>query len=346
MTDQHILEVHDVTKHYRKRGGGRFGLGSDTVKAVDGVSLKLRKGEALGIVGESGCGKSTLTRLLTALEKPTSGQIRYRGVDVHSAKGAARTQMRRNIQMVFQDPYASLNPRKTVGSILAEPFWIHRDALPESGLRPRLEQLLEQVGLRPDHLDRYPHEFSGGQRQRIGIARGIALNPEVLICDEPVSALDVSVRAQVLNLLAELQRELSLTVVFIAHDLDVVRHFCDRIATMYLGRVVEEGDCDAVYDHPAHPYTRALLSAIPRPGFDDEPEQERIVLEGDPPSPIAPPPGCPFHTRCWMARPDCAHTVPAGHDLGEGHVSHCHFATEVADADPRAARNGSQTGSQ
>ncbi|MCP2258249.1 oligopeptide transport system ATP-binding protein [Streptoalloteichus tenebrarius] len=327
-----VLEVRDVTRHYQKRRPGRPWQ-KDVVRAVDGIDLTLYRGEALGVVGESGCGKSTLAKLLVALEKPTSGEIRYRGKDINAVRGADWNTMRRNIQLLFQDPYASLDPRKTVANIVGEPFRIHRDLVPKHRIRDRVRELLDMVGLDPDHLDRYPHEFSGGQRQRIGIARGIALNPEILVCDEPVSALDVSVRAQVINLLTELRRELGLTIVFIAHDLDVVRHFSDRVITMYLGRIVEEGPCDAVYDRPSHPYTRALLSAAPRPDFD-RPAVGRILLEGDPPSPINPPSGCSFHTRCWMARPECAQQVPPPFDLGDGHTARCLFADEVATANP------------
>ncbi len=323
-----ILEAHDLVKYYPiKTGVMRRTTGQ--VKAVDGVTFELHKGETLGIVGESGCGKSTLGRLLMRLEEPTSGKVIFQGQDWHSASGAEMRKIRRDIQIVFQDPYTSLNPRMTVGDIIGEPFEIHSEVVPKGGRRRRVQDLLDLVGLNPEHINRYPHQFSGGQRQRIGIARGIALNPKVLICDEPVSALDVSVQAQVVNLMEKLQDELDLAYVFIAHDLSVVRHISDRVGVMYLGKLAELGTEDEVYQHPTHPYTQALLSAVPVPDPRLRGKREQIVLVGDVPSPANPPKGCRFHTRCWKAQDICKVEVPALIDRpdGEGvHRSACHFA--------------------
>ena len=287
MTGEVILQAENLVKHYPiKAGVLRRTVGH--VKALDGVSFELYKGETLGIVGESGCGKSTLGRMLMRLEEPTAGKLTFDGVDVYSQKGGAMRRLRRDIQIVFQDPYTSLNPRMTVGDIVGEPFEIHTDVLPKGDRRQRVQQLLELVGLNPEHINRYPHQFSGGQRQRIGIARGLALNPKVIICDEPVSALDVSVQAQVVNLLAELQAGLGLAYIFIAHDLSVVRHISDRVGVMYLGKMVEIGDEDQIYSRPTHPYTQALLSAVPMPDPTMRNAREQIVLTGDVPSPGQP----------------------------------------------------------
>jgi oligopeptide/dipeptide ABC transporter ATP-binding protein len=331
---EEILQVKDLTKHFPLTQGVLFQRQVGQVKAVDGVSFELRKGETLGLVGESGCGKSTLAKLLMGMERPTSGTVRFEDRDVFGLSRGELRLLRRRMQMVMQDPYTSLNPRMTVGDIVGEPFAVHGD--PEGGRRTRVRELLEIVGLDPEHVNRYPHQFSGGQRQRIGIARALALRPDVIICDEPVSALDVSVQAQVMNLLADLQREFGLSYVFIAHDLAVVRHISDRVAVMYLGKIVEVGDEEQIYDHPTHPYTQALLSAVPVP--DPARRGTEIVLEGDVPSPTNPPSGCRFRTRCWKAEDICATDEPAleprpgatagDDDGGSPHLSACHFATE------------------
>ena len=324
-----IIEAKDLVKHYPIKGGVlRRTVGH--VKAVDGVSFELRRGETLGIVGESGCGKSTLGRLLMRLEDPTSGTVTFDGLEMYEQSGSAMRKLRRDIQIVFQDPYTSLNPRKTVGDIVGEPFDIHPDAVPKGGRRAAVQELLDLVGLNPEHINRYPHQFSGGQRQRIGIARGIALRPKVLVCDEPVSALDVSVQAQVVNLMEELQDQLGLSYVFIAHDLSVVRHISDRVAVMYLGKIVEFGTEDEIYERPTHPYTQALLSAVPVPDPTVRGKREQIVLHGDVPSPANPPTGCRFHTRCWKAQEECRTTEPGLVDRADGtaqHRSACHFAS-------------------
>ena len=329
-----IIEAKDLVKHYPIRGGVLRGI-KGWVKALDGVSFNLYKGETLGIVGESGCGKSTLGRMLMRLEEPTSGSLLFDGVDMYAQSNSGMRHMRRDIQMVFQDPYTSLNPRKTVGDIVAEPFEIHPDAVPKgTNIRTRVKELMELVGLSPDMTNRYPHQFSGGQRQRIGIARGIALNPKVLVCDEPVSALDVSVQAQVVNLMEKLQDELGLAYVFIAHDLSVVRHISDRVGVMYLGKMVELGDEEQIYERPTHPYTQALLSAVPVPDPTKRFEREQIVLTGDVPSPANPPSGCRFHTRCWRAQERCETEEPLliEHADGAGeHPSACHFAEPKTD---------------
>ena len=328
MTREVILQAENLVKHYPiKAGVLRRTVGH--VKALDGVSFELYKGETLGIVGESGCGKSTLARMLMGLEEPTAGKLIFDGVDVYSQRGGPMRRLRRDIQIVFQDPYTSLNPRMTVGDIVGEPFEIHTDVLTKRDRRQRVQQLLDLVGLNPEHINRYPHQFSGGQRQRIGIARGLALNPKVIICDEPVSALDVSVQAQVINLLAELQAGLGLAYIFIAHDLSVVRHISNRVGVMYLGKMVEIGDEAQIYSRPTHPYTQALLSAVPMADPTLRNTREQIVLTGDVPSPANPPAACRFHTRCWKAQEICSVDEPLLIPRPDGEQSHdsaCHFA--------------------
>ncbi|HEU5156671.1 MAG TPA: dipeptide ABC transporter ATP-binding protein [Streptosporangiaceae bacterium] len=348
MPAEPILEVRNLVKHFPLTRGIVVKQRIGAVKAVDGVSFELAKGATLGLVGESGCGKTTLAKLLMAVERPTSGTVLFEGRDIFGLRRAELRRLRRRVQMVLQDPYTSLNPRMTVGDIVGEPFAVHRDVAPRGDRRAKVRELLEVVGLDPAHERRYPHQFSGGQRQRIGIARALALRPDVIICDEPVSALDVSVRAQVMNLLADLQREFGLSYVFIAHDLAVVRHISDRVAVMYLGKIVETGTEDEIYDHPTHPYTQALLSAVPVPsppprrerggarrdgapgdGQDGHGRRARFVLEGDVPSPISPPSGCRFRTRCWKAADRCAADEPALEVReGSAHPSACHYASE------------------
>ncbi|MGA5170552.1 MULTISPECIES: ABC transporter ATP-binding protein [Streptomyces] len=331
-----LLEVRELVKHYPLTRGVLFRKQIGAVKAVDGVSFALRPGETLGIVGESGCGKSTVAKMLVSLERPTAGRILYKGEDITRLSGRALKAVRRNIQMVFQDPYTSLNPRMTVGDIVGEPYEIHPEVAPKGDRRRKVQELLDVVGLNPEYINRYPHQFSGGQRQRIGIARGLALRPEVIVADEPVSALDVSVQAQVVNLMEKLQGEFGLAYVFIAHDLSIVRHISDRVGVMYLGRVVETGTDTEIYDHPTHPYTQALLSAVPVPDPEVREQRERILLTGDVPSPTSVPSGCRFRTRCWKARERCALEVPllavpaAFRDTHTParHDSACHFAEE------------------
>lgn len=326
-----VLETRNLVKHFPISQGIVFKTKVGAVRAVDGVDIQLRRGETLGIVGESGCGKSTLAKLLVGLEKPTSGEVMVRGEDMARLSGHALRRARRNIQMVMQDPYTSLNPRMTVGDIIGEPFEIHPDAVPRSGRGRAVQELLDLVGLNPDHINRYPHQFSGGQRQRIGIARALALRPEIIVCDEPVSALDVSIQAQVINLLERLQRELGLSYIFIAHDLSVVRHISDRVAVMYLGKMVETGYHMAIYEQPTHPYTQALLSAVPVPDPRFRGRRDHIVLEGDVPSPADPPSGCRFRTRCWKAQPECAEHEPLLQIRPRSpHPSACHYA-EIRD---------------
>ncbi|RKR90187.1 oligopeptide transport system ATP-binding protein [Micromonospora pisi] len=324
-----VLRTQNLVKHFPITRGIVFQSQIGAVRAVDGINLELRRGETLGVVGESGCGKSTLAKLLVGLEKPTSGTIDVRGQDMTRLSGQTLRRARRNIQMVLQDPYTSLNPRMTVGDIIGEPFDIHPDVAPRGERQKRVQDLIDLVGLNPDHINRYPHQFSGGQRQRIGIARALALNPEIIICDEPVSALDVSIQAQVINLLEKLQDELGLSYVFIAHDLSVVRHIADRVAVMYLGKIVEVGTNEEIYERPTHPYTQALLSAVPVPDPTLRGHRDQIVLEGDVPSPANPPSGCRFRTRCWKAQSICAEQDPPLVEREHsGHPSACHFAEE------------------
>jgi peptide/nickel transport system ATP-binding protein/oligopeptide transport system ATP-binding protein len=319
-----LIEVRDLVKHFPITRGVVFQRQIGAVKAVDGVSFDIMQGETLGLVGETGCGKSTTARLLVRLLDPTSGTIRYDGEDISRRKGATLKDLHRHMQMIFQDPFSSLNPRKTIGSIISDPFAIHGLHKEEGERKRRVQELMDRVGLNPEHYNRYPHEFSGGQRQRIGVARAIALEPKILIADEPVSALDVSIQAQVLNLLRGLQREMGLTLVFIAHDLSVVRHMCDRVAVMYLGKIVEVGSGDALYGFPRHPYTGALLSAVPVPDPTGS-HRERQLLTGDVPSPANPPQACRFHTRCPKAQAVCSDEEPLLEDKGSGTLTACHF---------------------
>lgn len=329
-----VLEVRDLVKHFPVGRGLSFKREKGVVRAVDGVSFALQAGETLGLVGESGCGKSTVARTLLRLEEPTAGAALFHGQDIFAAGPEELKGIRRRLQVIFQDPYASLNPRMTVAEIIGEPWVIHPDVVPLAERPERVRSLLESVGLRREHAERYPHEFSGGQRQRIGIARAMALDPEVIICDEPVSALDVSVQAQVVNLLMEIQERTGIAYVFIAHDLSIVRHMSHRVAVMYLGRIVEIGTEDEVYNHPRHPYTKALLSAEPSLDFSGTREKpQRIILKGEVPSPANPPTGCRFRNRCWKAQDVCAGDAPPL-EAGAGHRVACYFpetATEPTD---------------
>ncbi|MFF3991639.1 ABC transporter ATP-binding protein [Streptomyces sp. NPDC001797] len=321
-----LLDVSGLTKHFPIKGGFPIRRTVGAVQAVDGLDFQVAEGESLGLVGESGCGKSTTGRLVTRLLEPTDGTIRYRGQDITHANRKELAPIRSEIQMIFQDPYASLNPRHTVGKIISGPMEIN-GIQPEGGREKRVRELLEIVGLNPEHFNRFPHEFSGGQRQRIGVARALALEPKLIVADEPVSALDVSIQAQVVNLLQKVQKELGIAFLFIAHDLAIVRHFSQRVAVMYLGKIVEIADREDLYDNPRHPYTRALLSAVPEATVDTEP-RERIRLVGDVPSPINPPSGCRFRTRCWKATEKCATEAPPLVQVEgnkPGHLTACHY---------------------
>ena len=325
-----LIEVEDLAKHYKMRRGLVFSRTVGDVRAVDGISFAVERGETLALVGESGCGKSTTARLALRLIEPTSGRVRFEGQDITALGGGELRRLRRRMQIVFQDPFASLNPRMTVGEILEEPLVVHRIG-DRAARRERVSQLLGLVGLAPYHAARYPHEFSGGQRQRIGIARALAVEPALVVCDEPVSALDVSIQAQVVNLLKDLQGRLGLSYLFIAHDLAVVKHVADRVAVMYLGRIVEIGPKEQVFANPRHPYTRVLLSAIPRP--DPHRKLARQVPGGDVPSPANIPPGCRFHTRCSFVVDRCRVEDPALHALEPGHFAACHRAEELPPAE-------------
>ncbi|WP_217162397.1 ABC transporter ATP-binding protein [Streptomyces sp. AC512_CC834] len=329
-----LLKVTGLQKHFPIRKG-LLQRQVGAVRAVDGIDFEVRSGETLGVVGESGCGKSTMGRLITRLLEPTAGKVEFQGKDItHLGVGGMRP-LRRDVQMIFQDPYSSLNPRHTIGTIVSAPFKL-QDVQPEGGVKKEVQRLLSVVGLNPEHYNRYPHEFSGGQRQRIGIARALALNPQLVVADEPVSALDVSIQAQVVNLLDDLQSELGLTYVIIAHDLSVVRHVSDRIAVMYLGKIMELADRDLLYKTPMHPYTKALMSAVPIPDPSRKSaKSERILLKGDVPSPISPPSGCRFHTRCWKATQVCTTTEPPLKELRPGQQVACHHPENFEDQAPQ-----------
>ncbi len=323
-----LVSVRDLKKYFPITKGIIFQRHVGDIKAVDGLSFDILKGETLGMVGESGCGKSTTGRAILQLHKPTAGEVLFEGTDLVKLKGEELRKMRRRVQMIFQDPYASLNPRMTVGNIIAEPLEVH-GILKGKAAQEKVQELLQVVGLNPYFVNRYPHEFSGGQRQRIGVARALAVNPDFIVCDEPISALDVSIQAQVINLLEELQGEFGLTYLFISHDLSAVRHISDRVAVMYLGWIVELADRDTLYRNPLHPYTKALLSAVPIPDPAIEAKRERIILTGDVPSPARPPSGCRFHTRCPIAQKGlCDVEVPVFRNVGNNHFVACHLVKD------------------
>ena len=317
-----ILRVEHLVKHFEVSSGFLGGT-TAVVKAVDDVSFSIRRGETLGLVGESGCGKTTTGRCILQLERPTSGRVLFEGRELTTMSPAELRQVRRKIQVIFQDPYSSLNPRMTIGQIIGEPLTVHRIVPDRAGRVARVRELMSHAGLLPALADRYPHELSGGQRQRVGIARALAMEPSLIICDEPVSALDVSIQAQIINLLEELQERFGLTYLFVAHDLSVVRHISDRVAVMYLGRIVELTDRASLYEKPQHPYTRALLSAVPIPDPAVEAGRERIVLGGEVPSPLNPPSGCVFHPRCPMAIEECRGVVPELREVAQAHLAAC-----------------------
>ena len=334
-----LLEVRDLKMYFPVTKGIVFQRQIGAVKAVDGINLQIKRGETLGLVGESGCGKSTAGRAIIQLYKPTAGEVVFKGRDLTKLRPNEMRRMRRDVQMIFQDPYASLNPRMTVGDIISEPIRVHGLRQGRKAVRERVQELLQLVGLNPGFSNRYPHEFSGGQRQRIGIARALAVEPDFVVCDEPVSALDVSIQAQVINLLEDLQDQLGLTYLFIAHGLSVVKHISDRVAVMYLGKIVELADSVELYRKPLHPYTRALLSAVPIPDPLVEKQRKRILLEGDVPSPLNPPPACHFHTRCPIAIDKCKVEEPPFVDYGGGHYAACWRAHEIEDLLPNVAQD-------
>lgn len=333
-----LLDIRDLKMYFPITSGILLRRQVGAVKAVDGINLTIKRGETLGLVGESGCGKSTAGRAILQLHKPTSGEVIFEGRDLTKLSGGEMRGVRREAQMIFQDPYASLNPRMTVGDIIGEPIEVHSLRKGKKARNERVQELLQLVGLNPYFINRYPHEFSGGQRQRIGIARALAVEPSFVVCDEPVSALDVSIQAQVINLLEDLQAQLGLTYLFIAHGLSVIKHISDRVAVMYLGKIVELGDANALYRQPLHPYTQALLSAVPIPDPIIERKRQRIILEGDVPSPINPPSGCRFHTRCPIAIDRCRVEEPIFMDYGGGHFAACWRAREVDSLLPNSAR--------